>query len=348
MIRYCEEYWNDVSMVNGIIPNLENLYRKNILITGASGMICSTIVDLLFWLNREKDADIYIYLAGRDKERMQSRFPYAEKSSFEFIYYDATKEQRINVQSDFIIHGAGNANPRAYMRQPVETMLANIGGLNSLLSMARNIGTQRVLYISSSEVYGNIPGVKQYKENDYGFVDILNMRASYPCAKRAAESLCIAYKNEYNLDTVIVRPGHIYGPSIISSDTRASAEFTRSIARGEDVVMKSYGTQLRSYCYTLDCASAILTVLLNGKSGNAYNISNKKSVCTISDIAKALAKSTGKKVIFQNAEEMEKKGYNLMNNSSLNSKKLEELGWRGLFDLNAGTECTVKYYYEFL
>ena len=48
-----------------------------------------------------------------------------------------------------------------------------------------------------------------YFENDYGFLDILNQRASYPSSKRAAETLCVAYSLEYNLDTVIVRPGHI-------------------------------------------------------------------------------------------------------------------------------------------
>lgn len=119
-------------------------------------------------------------------------------------------------------------------------------------------------------------------------MDILNQRASYPSAKRASETLCIAYGIEYGVDTVIVRPGHIYGPSITESDSRASAQFTRNVVAGKDIVMKSAGTQVRSYCYTLDCASAVLTVLLNGQTGNAYNISNKNSICTISDIAQFL------------------------------------------------------------
>lgn len=108
--------------------------------------------------------------------------------------------------------------------------------------------------------------------------------------------------------------------------------------------MKSAGLQLRSYCYTLDCASAILTVLLNGEKGNTYNISNKNSVVTIGDMAKALAKAVGRQVVYENASETEIKGYNLMSNSSLDAEKLEVLGWRAEFGLQEGAEKTVGYF----
>ena len=186
--------------------------------------------------------------------------------------------------------------------------------------------------------------MRPYSENDFGFLDILNQRSSYPSAKRAAETLCVAYAEEYHLDTVIVRPGHIYGPSITVSDSRAAAEFTRNAARGENIVMKSAGTQLRSYCYSLDCGSAILTALLNGASRNAYNISNRHSVVTISDVAEALAAAAGTKVVFEAPTEQEAKGYTLMTNSSLNAEKLEALGWRAVFSLAEGVERTLRFY----
>jgi nucleoside-diphosphate-sugar epimerase len=144
------------------------------------------------------------------------------------------------------------------------------------------------------------------------------------------------------LDTVIARPGHIYGPTITTSDNRASAQFTRNAVAGEDIVLKSAGSQLRSYCYVLDCASAILTVLINGETGNAYNISNPNSIVTISDIAKALANAANKKVVYDEMSELEKKGANMMTNSSLNSKKLEALGWSAEFSLEEGTRKTVE------
>lgn len=177
-------------------------------------------------------------------------------------------------------------------------------------------------------------------------MDILNQRASYPSSKRAAETLCVAYADEYDVETVIVRPGHIYGPSITENDSRATAQFTRKAHNNEDIIMKSAGNQIRSYCYTLDCASAILAVLINGKNGNAYNISNKNSVVSIRDIAEAIAECAGKKVVFENSSDIEKKGYNLMNNSSLDSEKLESLGWRAVFTLEEGVKRTLQYYYS--
>jgi nucleoside-diphosphate-sugar epimerase len=186
--------------------------------------------------------------------------------------------------------------------------------------------------------------MEPFFENDYGFLDILNQRASYPSSKRAAETLCVAYSLEHGLDTVIVRPGHIYGPAVIPSDNRATAQFTRNAVKGEDIVMKSAGSQLRSYCYSLDCASAILAVLLNGEKENAYNISNPDSIITISAIAKELANAAGRNLTFENPADAEAKGYNLMSNSSLDSKKLEALGWQAEFSPAEGAKRCIEYY----
>ena len=223
-------------------------------------------------------------------------------------------------------------------------MFANLCGLKSLLDFAKQNPYTRLLYVSSSEVYGKKEEKRPYMESDYGFVDILNPRACYPSSKRAAETMCAAYKDEFDVDFVVVRPGHIYGPSITNTDSRASAQFTRKAKAGEDIIMKSAGLQLRSYCYTLDCASAILTVLIKGESGEAYNISNSQSVVTIRELAECMAKTAGVKVVFEQASDQELKSYNMMDNSSLNSEKLEVLGWKGYFDLEKGINATIDYY----
>lgn len=345
MINYCEEYWDDVSCVTKQIPNVDVLYGKTILITGGTGLIGSSVVDVLLFLNCQSKANINIILAGRSKKRMEERFcRFEEGKDYSFAYYDAEKEMELQIKADYIIHAASNAHPAAYVKEPVQTILANIVGLNNLLATGVKNRAKRLLYVSSSEVYGDIGQVRQFEENDCGYVDILNVRSCYPSAKRAAETLCVAYNGEYGMDTVIVRPGHIYGPAITSSDTRASAEFTRNAAKGENIIMKSAGSQLRSYCYCLDCASAILAVLINGQPANAYNISNRNAICTISDLAQALASCAGKKVEFCEATMQEKKGYNPMSNSSLNSEKIESLGWKALFDIACGAKKTYRYF----
>ena len=193
-------------------------------------------------------------------------------------------------------------------------------------------------------MYGQKKEKRPFFESDYGFVDVLNPRACYPSSKRAAETMCAAYHEEFGVDFVVVRPGHIYGPTITDTDSRASAQFTRKAKAGEDIVMKSAGLQLRSYCYTLDCASAILTVLLKGGCGEAYNISNPQSVVTISELAECMAKAAGVNVVFEQATVQESKSYNMMDNSSLDSSKLEKLGWNGCYNLEKGIVSTIKYF----
>ena len=381
IMNYTENYWDDTANAAKQIPNLERLFGCSLLITCATGMIGSAVADLIFYLNQQKQANIHLLLAGRSREKMQRRFSHFQMDrDYEFIFFEATDPAIMDLNADYIIHTASNASPAAYTKQPAETMLANLVGLNALLDLMCRSYTRRLLYVSSSEVYGTRmsqkvagenpgnnraleekkthgtePGTSSmsaslssvpYREDEYGYVDLLNPRACYPCAKRAAETLCISYDAEYKTDTVIVRPGHIYGPSITASDTRASAQFTRNAVLGQDIVMKSAGAQLRSYCYTLDCASAILTVLLNGQRSTAYNISNPNSIVTIRELAEALAKAAGTKVICQEATASEKKGYNLMDNSSLDSSLLESLGWRPCFSLEEGAAKTIEYLRE--
>lgn len=342
-MKYSKQYIDDIKAVLENINNLKNLYNQKILITGATGMICSSIVDILFYLNSNLNANIKIILAGRDKKRLIKRFSlYSCDIDYFFLEYDATKNQDINLNVDYIIHGASNANPSSYVKQPVETILANITGLDVLLRLARKVNPKKLVFISSSEVYGRIDGKKDLEEGNYGLIDILNLRACYPNSKRLAETLCIAYAEEYDINVTIARPGHIYGPTITLQDDRASAQFTKFSMSKQDIIMKSSGLQLRSYCYVLDCASAILTILLNGENGNAYNISNKKSIVSIRNVAEEFSKSSGVSLKFENASDYEKKGYNMMDNVCLKSDKLEKLGWKAIFDLKTGVDHTLE------
>ena len=105
--------------------------------------------------------------------------------------------------------------------------------------------------------------------------------------------------------------------------------------------MKSDGAQIRSYCYCLDSASAIIKVLLKGEPVHAYNISNPDSIISIREMAEILAKSAGVALRMEVPTEQEIKGFNPMSNSSLDSSELLSLGWKGLFDADRGFTHTV-------
>lgn len=338
-------WFEDIDKVSQSLPELSDLAGKSVLITGAAGLICSAVTDIFIRYNETHDTlPIKIVAAGRWPKEMSDRFgEYCGRDYFSYVKYDASKDDnKIDVKVDYIIHGASNASPKAIVAEPVETMLSNFNGLHYLLNYVRENGAKRLLYISSSEVYGQKSDGEPYKEDDYGYIDLLNPRNSYSVGKRAAETLCASYYAEYGVESVIVRPGHIYGPTASPYDDRISSAFAYAAARGEELVMKSAGTQLRSYCHCLDCASAIIKVLMKGEPATAYNISNPESVIDIRGMAEILAKLAGTELKIELPTEAEKKGFNPMSNSSLASTKLLGLGWKGLFNAERGFSHTVE------
>lgn len=342
-MRYTDIYYKDLEIVRNSIPEVEELYHKTFFITGASGLIGSAIVDFLIYLNENYDAGLSMVLGSRNPDTLDKRFgKYMKAPWIESYLYDSKKAINLNKAADYVIHAASPANPKWFAEKPAETLMSAFMGIYHVLEYARIRNAGRVMFISSSEVYGKKENNHPYHNKEYGYLDILNPRACYPSAKRAGETLCASYHQEYGVETVIVRPGHVYGPSVTEADTRVSSQFLRDAARGLDLVMKSPGQQLRSYCYSCDCVSALLTVLLHGNPDEGYNISNPDSICTIREIAECIAECAGVNVYFDIPSELEKKGYNLMDNSSVDAVQLLGLGWSGSFDLRTGVSHSVS------
>ncbi len=314
--------------------SLTNLEGKSIFITGGLGLICSAVVDLLIGCGK-----VEIYVGARNQKRFCER--YDGYNNVHFVRYDALSELNLDFKPDYIIHGAGLSSPELYTNMPVETVLSNFDGLHSLLEYVKNNNVKRLLYISSSEVYGKRNTDDPFKEGMYGEIDIDNIRSSYTIAKRSCEMLCKAYASEYKVDSVIVRPGHIYGPSAKKTDKRISSDFAFKAANGQKLEMKSPGLQRRSYCYSLDCAAQILVVLLKGECGQAYNIGHDE-ITTIKDMARILAKAGNVELTVAEPTELELKAFNPMNNSSLDNSKVKELGYKDTFTVEEGLTHTVK------
>lgn len=345
MSIYKSNLWiSDLDEAIAALPELDELAGKSVMVTGCTGLICSAVIDVLIRWNETHEGKIKILAAGRSEKNVENRFtPYAKDEWFVFVPYDASStENSLSLPCDYIIHGASNASPNKIVKEPVETMLSNFLGMKYLLDYAKEKGTKRLLYISTSEVYGRKEHDRPSKINEYGWIDLLNPRSSYSIGKCAAETLCASYYDEYGVESVIIRPGHIYGPTAVESDNRVSSAWAYAVSRGEDIVMKSDGSQIRSYCYCLDSASAILKVLLKGETIHAYNISNPDSIINIRGMADILTRSAGVELEMELPTEVEKKGFNPMSNSSLDSTELLNLGWIGLFDAERGFSHTVE------
>jgi len=318
-------YIDDIRQIFDLDLPWGKLSGTNILITGATGLIGSTLVDVLM-SNPRRDYDVYA--SGRNVERAKQRFgKYFDFDSFHFVKYDVLSPLEIDVPFDYIIHAASNASPNAFTQSPVEIIKSNIYGVSNLMDYGLKHGLKRFLYVSSGEVYGQGDG-RVFTEKYSGYVDCMKARSCYPSSKRTSETLCVSYAEEYGVDVVIVRPCHIFGPHFSENDNRVYAQFIRNVLKGEDIVLKSTGEQYRSWCYVVDCVSALLFVLLKGVSGEAYNIADSTSVFTIRQLSEMMSEIGQCKVKLEVPSEIEKRGYNPVQKSVFSISKLEGLGWK--------------------
>ena len=315
------------------------LSGTNILVTGATGLIGDCLVETLM-MNPKRDYQVYA--SGRNEERARLRFKaFADDPAFHFVKYDVMQPLECDVNFDYIIHAASNANPKFYATQPVEVMKANFDGVANLINYGLKHGMKRFLYVSSGEVYGEGDG-RVFTEDYSGYVNCATPRACYPSSKRAAETLCVSYAAEYGTDIVIARPCHVYGPYFTEQDNRVYAQFIRNVLRGEDIVMKSTGEQFRSWCYVVDCVSALLYILLKGECREAYNIADSTSNISIRELAETIAKIGNRQVVIDVPDTDEKKGFNVVTKSVFSIDKLESLGWKTFSNIEYNLKNTIS------
>lgn len=332
------------------VSDLLQIYEKNlpweefsgrrILVTGSTGLIGGCLVDALM-LNPNRNYQIYA--SGRNKQRALDRFrEFYECDDFHFVEYDVLYPLNCNVDFDYIIHAASYASPNAFVQNPVEVIKSNIIGVSNLIEYGVAHQMKRFLFISTGEIYGEGDG-RVFDEDYSGYVNCLKPRSCYPSSKRAAETLCVSYSEEYDADVVIARPCHVYGPNFSEKDNRVYAQFIRNILDDSEIIMKSTGEQYRSWCYVVDCVSALLYILLKGEKGQAYNIADSHSVISIKDLAETIAEIGNKSVIMEVPPVSESLGYNVVTKSVFLTEKLEALGWSIEGTMKEKLEKTLKY-----
>ena len=315
--------------------------RKSILVTGVTGLIGSYLIDLLVYYNRNNNRKIKVYAMARNEKKIQERFSHICKNDdVHFIYQDLSEPIQCEDTVEWIVHLASNADPKTYAQFPISTILTNVEGTNYILEYAKNRGA-KVLFASTMEVYGEVKKATILEE-DTGLLEFDNARAGYPESKRVAEVLCHAYSQQYGLEFDIARLGYIYGPTMKIDDSKAVAQFLKKAIKKENIELKSGGKQRRSYCYVSDVVTALFFIMNCEKHNQIYNVSNKESIVTISELAHKIAEIGGTKVVYVEANLLEKQGYSKTRDAVLDEGKLRKQGWIPKKNIDQGVEMTIR------
>lgn len=324
---------------------LDKLSNKTFLITGASGMVGSYFLYILKRLNDLYDANIRIKALVRDVNKLDDVVK--EDPNIEIIVKDITKSLDIYGDIHYIVHAASPASPKIMGKYPVETNFANTIGTANTLLLAKDKKAEGYLFISSREIYGEPDENMEFFTEDgpLGQVNPLVPRNGYAEGKKAAENMCSSFREEYGLNTKIVRLAHTYGPGMSIYDGRVQADFLNNILHDENIVLKSDGSSIRTYTYIADAIKGMLLVLLKS-SDIVYNIADEASQTSIRNLAETLVNiypEKGLKLVFD-IPEIKEKGSASFKRGILSTDKIRnELGWSPKYSIEEGFKRTVNH-----
>jgi len=290
MKRHCiiEE---DLAVITGHSLPWNQFAGRTVLVAGASGLLPAYMVETLLYLN-EHGLSPQVHVVGlvRNRARAETRFAaYRGRTDLELLEQDVCVPVRMEGRVDFVIHAASQASPKYYGTDPAGTVSANVQGTQVLLELARTKGSENFLLFSAGEVYGRVdPSRIPTREEDFGPLDPIDLRSCYAEGKRLAETLCVCWAHQHHVPARIVRPFHTYGPGLRLDDGRVFSDFVADIVNNRDIVLLSDGSARRAFCYLADATVGFFTVLLKGKSGQAYNIGNDKGETSMRELAEIL------------------------------------------------------------
>jgi dTDP-glucose 4,6-dehydratase/UDP-glucuronate decarboxylase len=283
----------DIQNIINDIKEFSSIFAdKHVLVVGGKGFLGTYFVKVLTNLNKilKKPSKIIVVdnlITSKDKKN-------TEDNNVKFIEKDVSEKFIISEELHFIIHTASIASPPIYRKFPLKTIDVNYHGTRNLLELAKEKKIQSMLFLSSSEIYGD-PTVIPTPESYWGNVSSTGPRACYDESKRLAETICVLYNQQYGVPIKIARPFNVYGPYLNLDDGRIIPDFMKNAIKNSRIIIHSDGSPTRSFCYITDAMRAFFRMLILAPNGAICNVGNDEEI-SVKDVAEHIKKIISKPI----------------------------------------------------
>jgi UDP-glucuronate decarboxylase len=261
--------------------------KKNILVTGGAGNVGSALVEALI-----EDANNFVVVVDNLLTGSRTKLPKAPNDNLKFIHCDVNIEDQITsvfhtFAFDYVFHYAALVGVKRTLENPI-SVLEDISGIKHILNLSKNTGVKRVIYSSSSEVYGE---PVEYPQNEE--TTPLNSRLPYAIVKNIGEAFLKSYQQEFSLDYTIFRFFNTYGPK--QAKDFVISKFISLALKNEAIPIYGDGSQTRTFCYIDNNINASLAAAFSEVGKNkTINIGNNVETAVL-DLAKTIIKLTDSK-----------------------------------------------------
>lgn len=326
--------------------------NKAVLITGATGLIGSHIVDELMTKSTAK----VIALSRNEKKLIEGFKDYIDNPRFFVCAQNITDSLNFDGHIDYIFHAAGPMEGKIIKEYPVDVINPNIIGtvncLEFLKDQEKKMGIKgRLILFSSVTVYGNIMNEDLTAvESDTRVTETIEaVSAPYSQSKRMSEVITLAYVRQFGVDAVISRFSTVYGATRFIPET-AFFEFIKKGKAGECIKLNNAGLPRRDNIYVDDAVEGVLKVAESGTTGEAYNISSNGDLdnyASVDEIASVISEVSNK--LYGNKCEVQFKEHSSSTRKpglKLYNMKLKSLGWDVKVYLRDGIERTFGNLYD--
>jgi dTDP-glucose 4,6-dehydratase len=239
-------------------------------------------------------------------------------------------------QITHIVNFAAESHNDRSLIEPTVFLRSNAMGIENLLQVARELGVQRILHVSTDEVYGSIPSGKFSEDSP------LEPNTPYSASKAAGDLVCRAHWITYRTPVVVTRGGNTYGP--YQYPEKLIPFFTTRLLQGKKVPVYGDGSQIREWIHASDHSAGILRALLQGENGQIYNVGDRNEHRNM-DIVKILLEETGRDAsLVKHIPDPRGAAHDAR--YSMVTDKIQGLGWQPSVSFEEGLRQTVKWYAE--